>query len=89
MVYIIKYQLNKPGKDYTSLYTALGQYQSIKDPGLHSVWFVHTSWNQNQIFEHLRHHLDVNDKIFIARVRLEESQGWLSQAVWSWIQARQ
>jgi hypothetical protein len=88
MIYVIKYQLNKPGKDYTSLYSALQQYDYIRDNVLHSTWFVSTSWTAGQIYEHLRHHLDVSDRIFITRVETGQNAGWMDRDIWTWINSR-
>lgn len=85
MVYLITYDLNKPGKDYTSLYLALRQYQFIRDVGLDSVWFVSTSWTAGQIYEHLRLHLDISDRLFIAQIRRGEYYGWMNKDIWVWI----
>jgi hypothetical protein len=88
MVYLIKYELNKPGKDYSSLYNALRQYQYIRDDSLHSAWFVSTTWTAAQIYEHVRLHFDVNDRIFITMLHRGENHGWLNKDVWTWINAR-
>ena len=88
MVYLITYDLNKPGKDYTSLYLALRQYQFIRDTGLDSVWFVSTQLTPGQIYEHLRHHLDISDRIFITQIQGGTHQGWMNADVWAWINAR-
>lgn len=88
MVYLITYDLNKEGKDYTSLYTALRQYQYIRDTGLDSVWFVSTTWNSSQIYEHLRSHFDINDRIFITQITRGTNYGWLNKDVWAWINSR-
>lgn len=88
MVYLVTYDLNKPGKDYSTLYTALRQYDYIRDNGLDSVWFVSTNWTANQIYEHLRVHLDRTDRIIITQMRGGEHQGWMHQNIWAWINAR-
>jgi len=88
MVYLITYDLNKPGKDYTTLYGALRKYNYIRDNGLDSVWFVSTSWTASQIYEHLRHHLDASDKLFITQLNRGSYFGWLHKDIWAWIGAR-
>ncbi len=88
MVYFVKYELNKPGKNYASLYAALEKYDYIRDNGLHSAWFISTSWTAAQVYEHLRHHFDINDRIFVTQIRAGEHQGWLHQNIWSWVNAR-
>lgn len=88
MVYLVTYDLNKLGKDYTSLYRALMRYEYTRDPGLDSVWFVSTTWTASQIYEHLRHHLDLNDRLFITQINRGTHQGWLNKNIWNWINAR-
>ena len=88
MVYLITYDLNKIGKDYNSLYTALRQYDYIRDKGLDSVWFVSTTWTAVQIYEHLRSHFDINDRIIITQMTLGTHQGWIHKDVWTWINTR-
>lgn len=85
MVYLITYDLNKPGKDYTSLYSALKQYVYIRDNGLDSVWFVSTTWRAVDIYNHLRIHLDDTDRIFITQIRRGENHGWMDLTIWNWI----
>lgn len=86
-VYAIKYQLNKPSKNYESLYAALQQYTSVRDPHLHTVWFVDTNWNTSQIFNHLAAHMDGDDRLFVTKVSSDKS-GWMDKDVWAWINAR-
>lgn len=88
MVYLVTYDLNKPGKDYSNLYAALRQYQYIRDNNLDSVWFVSTSWTVSEIYEHLRHHMDTSDRIVITQMRTGEHQGWMHKDIWAWINAR-
>jgi len=88
MVYLIKYELNKPGKNYDNLYAALRAYEYTKDDTLHSAWFVSTSWTADQISNDIRAHMDDNDKLIVTRLRSGEHQGWLSQGVWDWISPR-
>ena len=88
MVYLITYDLNGPGKDYSRLYTALQQYDNIRDPGLDSVWFVSTTSTANEVSNHIRQYMDANDKHVVTLMRAGEHQGWLLQNVWDWINAR-
>ncbi len=88
MVYLITYDLNKTGKDYNSLYSALRRYDFIRDNGLDSVWFVSTTWTSGQIYENLRVHLDINDRIFITQIVNGAHQGWMHRDIWTWINVR-
>jgi len=88
MVYLITYDLNKTGKNYTGLYSALRRYEYIRDNGLDSVWFVSTTWTATQIYENLRIYLDVNDRILVTQMTIGTHQGWMHKDIWSWINAR-
>ncbi len=88
MVYLVTYDLNKPGKDYSTLYAAIRRYDFIRDNGLDSVWFVSTSWTAAQIYEHLRLYLDVGDRILITQMTSGTHQGWMHKDIWNWINAR-
>jgi len=88
MVYLITYDLNKEDKDYNSLYLALRQYDHTRDSELDSVWFISTALSPNQIYEHLRHQLDVNDRIIVSQMFVGAHQGWMNNDVWAWINAR-
>jgi len=83
MVYIITYDLNKPGKDYSSL------YKNIKEIGgwwhfLDSTWLVRTSLGANQIWNRLKPVVDDNDRVFVCKLSGDFS-GWLPQNAWNWI----
>lgn len=88
MVYLITYDLNKAGKDYESLYSALKEYQFERDADLDSVWFVSTSWTAGQIFEDLKHHIDSNDRLFITQIQKDGYFGWMRENIWPWINDR-
>ena len=88
MVYLIKYELNQPGKNYASLYATLQQYQYVRDNALHSTWFVSTSWTALQVYSHIAPHIDRNDRIFITLLRRGEYYGWMDLNIWTWINAR-
>lgn len=82
------YQLNRPGKDYTNLYGALRQYDYIRDNSLNSVWFISTMWTAAQVYDHLRHYLDITDRIVITQLRTGEHQGWANRDIWTWVNSR-
>ncbi len=88
MVFLVTYDLNKPGKDYSRLYASLRQYDYIRDPVLDSAWFVSTSWSSAQIYEHLRHSMDRSDRLFITQIQAGGHSGWMHKNVWAWINAR-
>lgn len=87
MLYAVTYDLNKPGKDYSSLWSALRQYEHTRDVALDSVWFISTPATAAQVYEHLRHFLDQSDRIYIFQLT-RNHEGWMEQSVWDWINAR-
>ncbi|SER00306.1 hypothetical protein SAMN05216232_3929 [Virgibacillus subterraneus] len=82
-VYLITYDLNKPGQDYDNL------YETIKSLGawchyLDSTWLVDTSYSSNQIGDKLESATDKGDSYLIIKVT-NDYQGWLPQEAWDWI----
>ena len=72
-VYIVTYDLKKPGKDYDELIKAIKAYGSY----CHcqgSVWFIDFSWTAAQIRDDLKKHIDSNDELFVGRL----SSQWAS-----------
>lgn len=90
MVYLITYDLNKPGKEYRNLYSALRQFDYIRDNGLDSVWFISTSWSASQVYNFLHSYIDSSDRIFVTKLHRGEGEheGWLHKDMWKWINAR-
>lgn len=84
MVYLITYDLNKPGQNYNSL------YEAIKKIGrwwhhLDSNWLVETNNNSaSQISDILRKEIDKNDNLLVIRVTRDYA-GWLPKKAWDWI----
>lgn len=84
-VYLISYDLNKPGQDYSSL------YEAIKNLGawwhyLDSTWLVDTSLTSSQISNHLNSIIDKNDCLLIIRVT-NDYAGWLPEKAWAWLRS--
>lgn len=86
MVYLITYDLNKPGKDYTSV------YQAIKDASdgtlwhdLDSAWLIRSQLQSaNDVFRYIQPHLDANDRCLVIEVK-RNYQGWLPEKDWEHI----
>ena len=83
-LYIISYDLNNPGKDYTDL------FQKIESLGsaLHiqkSVWLLKSSLNANEIATSLHEKMDSNDILFVSELSESNYQGWMNKNYWEWI----
>ena len=87
MIYLITYDLRKPGRDYTSLYDAIKQLGDTNHP-LESVWLVaidNKSKNAAYISSSLRNYMDDNDLIFVVDISASSHQGWLPKSTWVWL----
>jgi hypothetical protein len=49
-------------------------------------WIVWTGRSAERWYELLKPHITDDDSMFIVRIDPSESQGWLSKAVWDWLQ---
>lgn len=68
--YMIGYDLNKPGKDYESVFQAIkGASNGVWCHCLDSTWLIKTNLNANQIYEKIRPCIDNNDNIIIMEIR--------------------
>ncbi len=91
-VYVVTWNLNKERNNYDAARRAfiqhLERYDNTQDAGLESVRWISTASSVNQVTDDLRSKLDDNDRIFVTEVSRGNHQGWLSQRVWDWINAR-
>lgn len=82
-VFMVSYDLNKPGKDYSSL------YEELKKKGawwhyLDSTWLIDTAESSKQLATRLLKKMDDSDWLLVMEVR-RPAHGWLSQDAWDWI----
>lgn len=87
-IYVITYDLKKPGQQYSQL------YEEIKNLGdwwhyLESTWLVNSSLSPDQIWDRIANAktVDSNDHVLIIAVT-RPYQGWLPKEAWDWINAR-
>ncbi|KAF1680469.1 hypothetical protein [Veillonella sp. R32] len=83
-VFLISYDLNKQGQNYTDLIKAIKSYNSYCQC-LNSQWLIATNDSSNTVYNHLAPKIDNNDRLFIVQV-VQPLQGWLSQDVIDWIE---
>lgn len=88
MVLIINYALKNGLKDYTSLFEAIkacGEWWHFLD----STWIINTVHPADVIGKHLNKFIDTDsDYLFVGRLQ-RESQGWLPQEAWDWLNSKQ
>lgn len=66
MVYIITYDLCKPGQNYDELIKAIKTYNWCKIA--ESTWGVTTTKNSTEIRDYLKSKIDKNDKLFVGKL---------------------
>lgn len=71
-------------QDYPNLHAAIKQI----GPWWHhleSTWIVSTTDSPQNIFGHLKPHIDQNDRILIVDITNQQREGWLTTEAWQWL----
>jgi len=80
--YIITYDLNKEGQDYTTLINIIKTYYH-KHP-LYSVWFIKSDKTSAEITNELLKYIDQNDRLFVSEIT--NNRNWfLEQEYWDFL----
>ncbi|MGY3034284.1 hypothetical protein ACVIIV_003454 [Bradyrhizobium sp. USDA 4354] len=91
-VYLVTWDLNKHKPNYAqarqNLIDHMSRYPHIKDEGLDSVWFIQSASTADTLDSEIRRYMDNNDRLMVTKLVNGQHQGWLSQKVWDWINAR-
>lgn len=82
-VYLITYDLNRPGQQYEALYEAIKSFGAWWHY-LDSTWLVQTSLSAQSVWNRLEPAFDKNDRILISALSTDR-QGWLPEDAWKWI----
>lgn len=85
-LYLVTYDLNRPGQDYQELYDRIKQCGNAWH-GMQNTWFVETTKSAAQIRDHVGPALDRGDKLFVSRVQEAAWQGFADDGT-SWIRAK-
>jgi hypothetical protein len=88
MIYLISYDLKKPGKDYTTLYEKLKSGLSWWHY-LESTWLIHTNDTVEVWSDKIRSVIDENDIFIVIDVTKRPRQGWLPTKAWEWIREKE
>jgi len=84
MVFCIAYDLNTPGKDYTSLIEQIKSYKTWWHH-LDSTWFIETSYSATEVRDHLKQYMDSNDELLVFTVGTKWAGAGFSQRAYSWL----
>jgi len=83
MVFLVSYDLNKPGKDYSDLYKTLKNADGWWHY-LDSCWLLSTNNSIKYWNDKIKPHIDDNDSLLIVEIT-NNYTGWLTQKAWDWI----
>ena len=84
MVYLVSYDLNQPGQDYSRIIKAIaaqGAYIQV----LKSAWLLRSSAQVLQVGDALKAHIDASDRLLVSEVTANH-RGWLDQRCVEWLQ---
>lgn len=83
--YIVSYDLQRPGKDYSTLIEHLKSYPGWAKP-LESVWLIKSSLGISDFTNQISIKIDQNDKLIVVEVT-KKPVAWvnLDQEVINWI----
>ena len=84
MIYLVTYDLKKPGKHYESLHITLKTAVSWWHY-LDSTWIIKSEQPVNYWSEKIRGVIDKNDNFLIVDITKQNRQGWLPKKAWDWI----
>lgn len=85
--YIVSYDLKAPGRDYSSLYSAIKTGREWLHP-LESMWIVWTTESASELYNSIHPMMDPNDLLFISEINPRNRQGWLAKTCWEWMNQR-
>ena len=66
-VYLVGYDLNKPGQDYSDLFEAIKSYGTWWHH-LDSTWIIVTDETAVQVRDYLRQYIDDNDELLVVTI---------------------
>lgn len=83
--YMIGYDLNKPGKDYSGLIGAIKEMFTVWWHNLDSTWIVRSNLTAEQIRDKLQPFLDSSDELLVTRLSGEGAWVGFSRTASDWL----
>lgn len=84
-MYLISYDLNKPGQHYGKLIEAIKEVSSYWWHHLDSVWIVGSSLSAVEIRNRLSVHIDSNDELLVVALAKEAAWKGFDQRGSNWL----
>lgn len=83
--FIVDYDLNAPGQDYSKIIARMKELGTGNFNFLKSSWFVyHPRFSSKELFDYLSTAIDKNDKILVVQIA-SNYYGTLSKEAWEWL----
>ncbi|AMA58057.1 hypothetical protein [Bradyrhizobium sp. CCGE-LA001] len=91
-LFLVTWDLNKQRANYTparnNLISYLSNFSHIKDPGLNSVWFIEAHTTAADMVTKIEQHLHPSDRLFVTLLIRGQCEGYVSDTVVKWVNAR-
>ena len=84
-IYLIGYDLDKPGQNYTNLIAAIEKAFDTRWHCLDSTWLVKSDYTAVQIRDYLQTHIDASDKLLVATVTKDAAWFGFNKACSDWL----
>lgn len=86
-IYIVTYDLNRPGQNYDLLYGAIKGVSSDYIRPLKSLWMLNTPMSASAIYDRLINHIDQTDRILVSKLT-HDHMGFLNKNDCNWLASR-
>ena len=84
-LYIVTYDLNKPGQKYNELYDTLKNFLDWAHP-MESTWFIVSPKSATQVRDILESKIDTNDNILVVNFPTYSWAGYHNKPkIWKWL----
>lgn len=83
MVFIVSYDLNRPGQNYEGLLEEIRRSPGWLHP-MQSTWLIYTNESAQQLSDRLLKYIDGSDRLILMPAS-KPVLGWLTQESWDWI----
>lgn len=87
MVLLIGYDLKKPIQNYEGLFEAIKSYGNWWHH-LDSAWFIETNSSTQEVMQHLKQYIDVNDELIVIQVAKNWWATGFQQKAYDWLKQR-
>ena len=84
MFYLVSYDLNAPGKDYSRLINAIQSYKAYCKV-LKSQWIIWHNGDVKSVYNHLINFIDKTDRLLICEFNANY-MGYLEPEIVNWLQ---